>query len=188
PFDNAYCRAAYARKSWAKLSNYLRLHALYTEGGIYLDTDVEVLKNFAPLLHHKCFLGFQQKEEQADWVANGVVGARPGHQFIRWCMELTEELFAVTGEFYRSPTVTTKVLKEMGLRKYRLQEIQEVVIYPIEYFYPYPWFGRFSPSCIKENTYCIHHWEGSWMKGRRQALSLPRMMKRMMRRFISQVE
>jgi mannosyltransferase OCH1-like enzyme len=184
PLDNAYCRAAYNEEAWAKLSNYIRLHALYVEGGIYLDTDVEVLKNFAPLLHHKCFVGFQQKEEQVDWINNAVLGAHPGHQFLQRCMELTGELFAETGEFYRSPTIVTRILKEMGLREYRLQEIKEVTVYPIEYFYPYPWFSRFSSDCVTDNTHCIHHWEGSWLKKHYKALSLPRMMKKM-RTFIS---
>jgi mannosyltransferase OCH1-like enzyme len=188
PFDNAYCRAASTQESWAKLSNHVRLHALYTEGGIYLDTDVEVLKNFAPLLRHKCFLGFQQKEEQVDWVNNAVVGAEPGHQFLKRCMEVTEQLHRETGELYRSPTVVTRVLKEMGLREYGLQEIKEVTIYPVDYFYPYPWFSRFSSDCITENTYCIHYWEWSWKKKHGKALALSRVMKRMMRPFISKIE
>jgi len=164
PLDNAYSQRAYAKELWAKLSNLVRLQALYTEGGIYLDTDVEVIKSFAPLLHHKCFLGFQVEEEQVDWVTNGVLGAQPGHQFLNRCIELTRDLFAETGRFYRSPTITTLILEEMGLKKYGLQEIEEVTVYPLEYFYPYPWTSKFSPDCIKENTYSIHYWEGTWLK------------------------
>jgi mannosyltransferase OCH1-like enzyme len=140
------------------------LHALYSEGGVYLDTDVEVIKDFAPLLHHKCFVGFQQEEEQVDWVNTAVLGAQPGHRFITRCMELTQKLYSESGEFYRSPTVTTMVLKKMGLSEYGQQEIKDVKVYPREYFYPYPWFGKFSPDCIKANTYCIHCWEKSWGK------------------------
>ena len=160
---NSYTRAAYERKLWSRLSNYVRLHALYTEGGIYLDTDVEVLKSFTPLLAHKCFLGFQQEEEQLDWVAGGVIGAEAGHPFLKLCMELTVLLIETEGEFYRGPTITTAVLKEMGLSAYGLQEIDGVTVYPAEYFYPYPWFGQFSPDCIKPNTYSIHYWAGSWL-------------------------
>lgn len=174
PLDNAYTQMAYDRKLWAKLSNYVRLHALNTEGGIYLDTDVEVIQSFAPLLHHKCFVGFQVEEDQVDWVNNAVLGAQPGHQFLKRGLELTRELFAETGEFYRSPTVTTTTLKEMGLKEYGLQEIKEVTVYPVEYFYPYPWTSKFSPDCIKENTYCIHHWTGSGLEPGHKKMSFPR--------------
>lgn len=183
--DDAYCRAAYAKGLWSRLSNHVRLHALYTEGGIYLDTDMEALKSFEPLLRHECFMGFQQEEEQIDWVNNAVMGAQPGHQFVQQCLESTGKLFAETGRFYRAPTVITMGLKELGLREYGLQEIEGVTIYPAEYFYPYPWFGKFSPDCIKENTYCIHYWEGSWRKKEHyKVLSPLRTLKRMVRTLI----
>jgi mannosyltransferase OCH1-like enzyme len=188
PLDNPYSQVAHAKELWAKLSNYVRLHALYTEGGIYLDTDVEVLKSFAPFLHHKCFVGFQSGEEQVDWVNNAVLGAQPGHQFLKRGMELTRELFAQTGKFYRSPTITTMILREMGLREYGLQEIEEVTVYPVEYFYPYPWTSKLSPDCIKENTYSIHHWEGSWIKkADSKVLSHLRTMKRKMRTLVRRI-
>ena len=186
PLDNAYCQRAYAKELWSKLSNLVRLQALYTEGGIYLDTDVEVIKSFAPLLHRKCFLGFQLEEEQVDWITNGVLGAQPGHQFLKRCIELTQALFAETGKFYRSPTITTMVLKEMGLKEYGLQEIKEVTVYPLEYFYPYAWTSTFSPDCIKENTYCIHYWEGTWLKKEHSKVLYPlRKLKRIVRALIS---
>jgi len=189
PLVNAYSERAYGKELWSKLSNLVRLQALYTEGGIYFDTDVEVIKSFVPLLHHNCFVGFQVKEDQVDWVTNGVLGARPGHPFLRRCVELTRELFAETGKFYRSPTITTMILKEMGLKEYGLQEIDEVTIYPLEYFYPYPWTSKFSPDCVKENTYSIHYWEGTWLKKEHyKVLSPLRMVKRMMRTLTSKVD
>ena len=160
---NSYVRAAYEQKLWSRLSNYVRLHALYTEGGIYFDTDVEVRKDFTPLLAQRCFLGFQQEEEQSDWIGSGVIGAEAGHPFLKRCMEQTVRLFETEGEFYRGPTIITAVLKEMGLGGYGLREIDGVTVYPAEYFYPYPWFGRFSPDCIKPDTYSIHHWAASWL-------------------------
>lgn len=186
PIDGAYARSAYARGLWSKLSNYIRLYALYEEGGIYLDTDVEVIKDFSPLLRDDCFVGFQQVEEEADWVNNAVLGARPGHPFLRRCLGLTVEAFGRRGEFLRSPTVTTAVLKEWGLRGYGLQEVHGVMVYPTEYFYPYPWYGEFSPECIREDTYCVHYWEGTWCrkKGPHKALSPFRIMKRAVRALI----
>lgn len=182
PLDHAYCKASHERGLWSRLSNYIRLFALYKEGGIYLDTDVEVVKTLSPFMAHKCFLGFQLVEEQSDWVNSAILGAIPGHQFLRHCLLLTEASFAATGEFYRSPTLMTMVLKAMGLTEYKKQEIEDVTVYPVDYFYPYPWFSKFSPDCITENTYCIHHWEGTWVKpGKSDGLLAPlRKLKSMM--------
>lgn len=185
PLDNSYTSAAYGQKLWSRLSNYVRLYAVYTEGGIYLDTDVEVIRSLTPLLRHKCFVGFQQEEEQVDWVNSAVLGAQPGQHFLRRGMEMTVKLFEDEGEFYRGPAVATAVLKEMGLGSYGLQEIGEVTVYPIEYFYPYSWYDKFSPDCIKEETYCVHHWAGSWLKPEpRKLLSPKRIMRRLARALI----
>lgn len=161
PLDVPYTKKAYADRLWSRLSNYVRLYALYNEGGIYLDTDIEILKPLDPLLVNECFIGFQQEEDQLDWLNTAVLGAQPGHHFLKECLNLTVNLFEETGEFYRSPTVATTVLRKLGLKQYGLQVIENVCLYPAEYFYPYPWFGKFSPDCITENTFCIHHWEGS---------------------------
>ncbi len=184
PLDNRYTRAAYDKKLWSRLSNYVRLHAVYTEGGIYLDTDIEVIRSLTPLRHDKCFVGFQQAEAHDDWINSAVLGAQPGHHFLQRCMDLTVKLFATEGEFYRGPAIATAVLKEMGLSAYGLQEVGEVTVYPAEYFYPYPWFGKYSPDCITENTYCIHHWAGSWLQPTARRLPSPsRIVGRMLRTF-----
>jgi len=187
PLDNLYSQTAYAKRLWSKLSNLIRLQALYTEGGIYLDTDVEVIKNFSPLLHDKCFVGFEQEEDLAGaWVNNAVIGAQPGHPFLKRCVDLTEEAFEEEGELLPSSVVTTMIMRAMGLRKYKLQEIKEVTLYPIEYFYPYPWFGQFTTDCIKENTYCVHHWEGTWRKKDYAKILRPlRILKKIARTLIS---
>lgn len=174
PLDNSYTKAAYEQKLWSRLANYIRLQALNQEGGIYFDTDVEVVRSFTPLRHHKCFIGFQQEAEDVDWINNAILGAEAGHPFLRRCMELTLKKFEDEGEFYRSPTISTIVLKEMGLRAYGLQEIDEVIVYPTEYFYPYPWSAKFSPECITENTYAVHHWAGSWLPPAKRKVPTPR--------------
>jgi hypothetical protein len=178
--DVEYCRACHAKGLWSRLSNYVRMYSLYTEGGMYLDVDVEVIRSFDPLLSHKCFLGFQQQEEQVDWVNSAVMGAVPGHLFLKACMDRTVKTFAESGEFYRSPTIVTALLKEMGLAVYGLQEIGDVAVYPAEYFYPYPWYGRFSPDCVTGNTHCIHYWEAARKKQKYGRLLAPlRKLKRL---------
>ena len=187
PLDNSYSQRAHAKEYWSKLSNHVRLHALHKEGGVYLDTDIEVIKSLTPLLHNKCFLGFQVEEEQVDWVNTAVLGAQSGHEFLKRSLELTQKLFESSGRFPRSPALSTRLLKEMGLEKYGLQEIEGVTIYPVEYFYPYPWNSKFSPDCVKENTYCIHYWEGTWLKKERSRVLNPlRMIKSRVRTLVSE--
>ena len=164
PIDNPYTRMVLRKRLWSKLSNYIRLHALNTEGGIYLDTDVEVLRRFDPLLGDRCFLGFQVPWHATDWVNNAVLGAEPGHPFVKSCMQLTRQLFAQEKRIYRSPAVSTLALKAMGLREYGLQTLGDVKLYPREFFYPHSWDESYSPDRITPNTYSVHHWAGSWVK------------------------
>jgi mannosyltransferase OCH1-like enzyme len=164
PASPPYVQEASRRHLWSRLSNYVRLHALYTEGGVYLDTDVEVLKDLTPLLDDQCFLGFQQEDRSPDWVNAAVLGSERGHPLIRACMERTIQVYERTGRLDRLPRIMTAVLREMGLSRYGLQRVSEAVIYPVEYFYPHAWLDD-GPARMSENTYCVHHWAGSWKKG-----------------------
>ncbi len=164
PLDSDYAQAAYAQKQWSPLSNLVRFQALYTEGGVYLDTDVEALRSLNPLLDDHCFLGFQQREDQEDWVNTAVLAGEAGHHFLKQCMDRFVSTFRETGRFHRSPVIATAILKELGLRKYGLQKIGDITVYPTEYFYPYSWLEKYSASKVSEATYCLHHWTASWKK------------------------
>ncbi|MCX7429520.1 MAG: glycosyltransferase [Planctomycetia bacterium] len=165
PVDLPYCRAAMAAGRWSRLSNWVRLHALHEEGGIYLDTDVEIIRHLDPLLAHSCFLAFQQVEEDEDWVNNAVLGAEAGHPFLARCLQETISTFETEGQLVRSPVMTTRVLRQMGLIRYGLQRCEDVTLLPQESFYPYPWYSSFTPDCVTADTYCIHHWAASWHSG-----------------------
>jgi len=163
PIENKYCTEALKQGLWSKVSNFIRLYALQKEGGVYLDTDFEILKRLDPLLMNDCFLGFQRIEPHIGWATNGILGATKNHPFLHMCLERTQKIFLEQNFFILSPRLTTLILKEMGLREYGLQTINGVTIYPKEYFYPYAWYEQFTPDCITENTYAVHHWEGSWI-------------------------
>jgi hypothetical protein len=164
PLDSDYARRACSEKAWAFLADIVRLHALYTEGGIYLDTDVKVLKEMDPLLGDSLFLGFQLKQENIDWVGTSIIGSISGHPFLKIWMDRTLKCFVDKGGFNRGPMLITSILKEMGLNHYGLQQVGGVKLYPIEHFYPYSWFERLSQDAVKEETFCIHHWAGSWVE------------------------
>jgi mannosyltransferase OCH1-like enzyme len=160
--DNDFVREAYGHGLWAMVADYVRLQVLEAHGGLYLDTDVELLRGFDDLISNRCFVGFQTKEERVDWVNNAVLGAEPHHPFLAACMGYTCSFFKTTRRFPLSPTVTTQVLRYVGLREYGYQELDGVTIYPTQYFYPYTWEEEFSESCVSLETHCVHHWTRSW--------------------------
>lgn len=157
PMDVPYVQWTYARGLYTQVADYVRLYALSTQGGIYLDTDIQVLKKLDPLLKDEVFVGFEGRR----WVNNAVIGATANHPFIQRCLEMTLDSFDRHKPLLRSPAVCTAVLKEMGLRRYGMQVVSGVHIYPQEYFYPYPWWAEFHPIRVKPTTYTIHHWQRS---------------------------
>jgi mannosyltransferase OCH1-like enzyme len=161
PLSEPYLQATCARGQWSRASNFVRLYALYEHGGIYLDADAEVIKPLDPLLEDECFLGFQRKRKYDHWVNGAVIGAVKGQPFLKRCLDKLRVGFAQNGEIPFGPALVTSVLTEMGLKRYGLQRLAEVRLYPHEYFYPYPWLAHFHPVRIKPNTHIIHYWEHS---------------------------
>ena len=165
PLEVDYCRHAHQQRRWSKLANYVRLWALHNEGGVYLDTDVEVLRPFTPLLDAGVFLGFQRREEVPGWINNAVLGAERGHPFLGECMELTLSAFRERGEFMLSPHVTTQVLRRRGLERYGPQRLGDIDVLALEAFYPYSWLESYAPQQVTEETFAVHHWKHSWKQG-----------------------
>jgi len=161
---NDYLSNALQQGNWANASNWMRLRALADEGGIYLDTDIEILRSLEPLRTETAFVGFEVKH--ADWegcVNNAVFGAEPRHKFTQTLLERIEQEFDGTEEAHRSsPHLTTRVLEEWGLKKYGRQTVQSVEVFPVEYFYPFGWHEDFSPDCLRKETYSIHWYGRSW--------------------------
>lgn len=164
PMHLPYMQTAFKNKKWANLSNFTRLWVLQNHGGIYLDTDIEVLKTFDPLLTNNCFLGFEDVHVTWDGcVNNAVIGAVPHHPFITELKDrLIKDFDGLEAAHFSSPHLTTRLLKEKGLSEYKEQYIEDVHVFPIEFFYPYSWHQKFTPQCVKPNTFCIHHFEKSW--------------------------
>lgn len=162
PIAHPYCRAALAKGYWSRASNYIRLWALHREGGLYLDTDVEVLKPFDALLGHACFLGFQSEAKRPGWVNTAVLGSEAQHPFLARCMDLTLAVFETHQSFELSPRIATQALQGMGLTAYGRQQVGGVTLLPTSYFYPYSWDEAFRPECITSDTVAVHHWAHSW--------------------------
>lgn len=115
-------------KKYALCSDLIRLHVLYQYGGIYLDSDIEVLKTFDDLLEEKVFVGIYRSTLSADIFGNGVLGAEKKHPFIFENLLLeTASMFTKIKPFYGVSVVNFCVYK-MGLREYGEQRIGDVLI------------------------------------------------------------
>ncbi|WP_394186452.1 glycosyltransferase family 32 protein [Metabacillus halosaccharovorans] len=178
--SNIYIKEAYNSKKFAFVSDYVRVYALYNYGGIYLDTDVEVLKPFNDLLHHDSFWGF----EQENYIATSTIGASKGNQLIKLFLDsYKEKEFIKDDGSYDDLTnvaVITKILENIGLKKNgELQSFDKIgTFYPQTYFSPYDYIN--CRKLITENTYTIHHFYKSW-------LPLPARLKNNMKVVLSKI-
>lgn len=166
-FTEPYIKKAYEERKWANVSNLVRLEAVYKYGGIYLDTDVELIKSLDILLNNKCFFGFQISKKIEDWVNNAVFGAVKKHWFIKDCIDrLKSEYDGLEQANYSSPRLITDVLIKNGLNEYskRGAMVKDVMVYPVEWFYPYDWEHEYDEKFIKSETMAIHHWRMRWLE------------------------
>jgi mannosyltransferase OCH1-like enzyme len=161
---------AYRRRQWATVADIVRLSAVLTHGGIYLDTDFDVCRSFDPLLADSCFFGFQEESHPTDWVNNGLFGAVPGHWFIRKAYERILAIRPLPLGLDRptkyGPKLITKLLREEGLSVYseRGVRVKDIFIHPTQTFYPFRWDEPVGQRAVSSDTYAVHLWERSWQK------------------------
>lgn len=162
-FQNAYTSYVYDSKKFAFLSDYARLQIIYQEGGIYLDTDVEVIRSLDELLLHKAFFGFETKQ----YINTGIgFGAEKNNPVIFRLLDEYKILMDGNHGTIGCPILNTNALLKLGLVQNGEKQIVEgAVIYPIEYFNPYddP-TGRLN---LTNNTYSIHWYTKTWMSKRK---------------------
>lgn len=157
-----YMREAYEEKKWAFVSDYARLDIVYQHGGVYLDVDVEVLRNFDELLDCPCFLAV----ESTNMIATGLgFGAQRGNENIRMMMEQYQGIhFKLANHLYDMlpcPHRNTIPFQRLGfLPGNQIQVINGAVIYPVEYFCPLDYKTR--KLTITDKTVSIHHFNASW--------------------------
>ena len=160
---NQYMKEAFEAKKWGFVPDYARLDIIYQYGGIYLDTDVEIIKSFDQLLSNKGFAGFENPE----FVALGLgFGAEAGNPVIKALMDSYDDLHFVNHDgslnMIASPELNTTALENIGLN--RNGEIQTIgncfTVYPSDWFCPKSLYDGIIRKT--ENTYSIHHFDASW--------------------------
>lgn len=159
-----FTKKAYEDKKWAFVSDYCRLWALYRYGGIYLDTDMEVIKPLDNLLEHSSFGGLEDY-----FIGFGIWGCNKYDKFIsevlKYYNNLNYDDYKDRSDELVIQIHLTLIAKYLGYKDSRNKVsyfYNEVAIYPKEYFYPKKHLWK--ETLITENTYTIHHYEGSWRK------------------------
>ncbi len=156
---NPYTRMCYQQKKYAFLSDYVRLLVVEKHGGIYFDTDVEVLKALDPLLNTDAFFGFEDRLH----INTGIgFGAESGNCMVKQMIREYDELLDGKKGTRGCPILNTRALQKYGLLlNGNYQVLKGAEIYPRDYFNPYD-----DPTGVinkTENTYSIHWFAKSWM-------------------------
>ncbi len=160
-----YARYCLDNQKYAFLSDFVRLIVVAEQGGIYFDTDVEVVRSQDNLLQYEAFYGFENDE----YVASGLgFGAEAGHITVMKMLEEYDNLVREDGSFELKgcPRLNTEALVKLGLQQNgREQEVAGAHIFPADYFNPFEDATGLLKST--ENTYTIHWYAKSWMSKRK---------------------
>lgn len=161
-----FVKQAYEQKKWAFVADYTRFKVLEKEGGLYLDTDMEITADIAKYLEHDLFMG----QEDSKLINAAVVWAKgKNNKHIHNIVESYEkkEEFNPTGNLYKEsvPQVLTEYFEKFGFDKEK-DEIQvldneSAYIYPMEYFYPLSYDHRHNK--FTDNSCMIHHFDATWI-------------------------
>ena len=166
--SNLYVKEAYENKKYAFVTDYVRLLVLYNYGGIYMDTDVEIIKNIDVFLDNNAFSSF----ENNNYIPTGIMAAKKGNKWIKMLLDEYDDLKFIKDDGTFDLTTNVIRITEATIKNYNLipndtfQDLGDVVLYPHDYFCPKNWFsGKIE---ITSNTYAIHHFNGSWHSKREQ--------------------
>ena len=161
-----WTKEAFFEKNYAFVSDYIRFYALYNHGGIYLDSDVEIIKKFDDLLQSQCFFGY----EYTGIPEAAVIGCVPHLDWIGKCKNWYEN-----ESFYDQDGNTRQVVVPFLIKKEfesfyhtkliddgKIRVINDNVIFPYQYFSPKNFYS--GEVKIFLETYCIHHSVAAWVK------------------------
>ena len=157
-----YVRQAYEAKKWAFVTDYVRLYAMVTYGGIYMDTDVEVVKPLDKYLEHQAFSGFENETS----IPTGIMACEKDFPLFVELLQYYDNAKFINEDGSLNMTtnvaVITEMCKERGfVANGEFQVVEGFVLYPRDFFCPA------SPGSIEKhkskNTVTIHWFAGSWL-------------------------
>lgn len=169
--SSPFTKIAYENKKWAFVSDYVRLYALKKYGGVYLDTDVEVLKDFSCFLKTNSYLSSFQ---EGGFLSTCFFACEPNHPFINAILQhYDSKKWQSVDLLIMNPIIFTKIaIEKFDLNNANDSFFNDIFsIYPLSFFTParksifgkgMKKFDRRKYLLSKKNTYVIHHELGSW--------------------------
>lgn len=156
-----YVRQAYEAGRWAFVTDYVRLKAMTEMGGIYMDTDVEVVKPLDPFLEHEAFAGFEHPTR----IQTGLLACRRGfplfEEFLRYYDDASFLRPDGSADITTNVEILTNLCRKRGLElNDKFQIVDGLAIYPREVFCPVDYDTKKLKKTRK--TVTIHWFSGSW--------------------------
>lgn len=186
-----YARQAYDAKKWAFVSDVARLYALYTYGGIYFDTDVEVIKAFGEILDGKTVVGL----EDNNYIATCVLIAPQKSSIIRSLLDSYSGIDFInmdgTYDYTPNPKRLSAVLDSIGIDYKNGTVTEDIRCLSQDYFSPYDY--KLNPIHLTDNTLSVHHFAATWLpeyrlKDRRKEKRLSVIVKRSIKNMFNRVK
>lgn len=158
----AYTKEAYEAKKYAFVSDYVRLWALYTEGGLYLDTDVEVFKPFDDLMTYSAFGGFEGSKHLP--LGTCIMASAQNGVWVKEQLDYyTDRHFLLSDGSFDLTTnvqfISAKMQKQGFVQNGFEQDYKDLHVFPVEYFCPRHTTGEYIRT---DKTYCDHLGMASW--------------------------
>lgn len=163
--ETKFSKQAYERKQYAFVSDYARAKILYEQGGLYLDTDVEVVKSFPKVLDGKGFVGFERRH----FIGTAVLAVEKGNGIIKELLDYYVQHSFVMDDGLVDNIANVSILTDI-MRKHKLElggERQTVAGFEVfnrEYFYPKKLDEN--EFRVTDETCAIHKCSNSWMSDR----------------------
>ncbi len=169
--SNDWVRQAFETKKYAFAADYIRLHAVHTYGGIYLDTDIEVIKSFNPLLHLPYFIG----SEGGGIIEAGVFGAEKGSKWIHDCLGHYKERSFIKKDDSHDTLTLPRIMMDRIQQNHTIIEVEDPDIEELTYntsdqqlfMFPEDFFcAKNQGTGVIEKTtrtFSIHHFAMSWL-------------------------
>lgn len=184
---NNWVRQAFESKKYAFAADYIRLYAIYHHGGIYLDTDVEVVKPFDDLLHKKYIIG----SEGEGIIEAGVIAAEKGQPWVKDCLDYYDgRSFVKADGTLDTWTLPRIMMQQIGINR-EIVELDKPSFLAAEDDPSKLWMLPKDFFCAKNhgtgviertaNTYCVHHFAMSWIS--KSDTFLPNLKRRLMKIF-----
>lgn len=159
-----YIAQAYDAKKYAFVSDYARFDILYQYGGVYFDTDVEVIKDLRPIIEKGAFIGVEKGTRPLLNAGLGIASPAASSIYREILDSYQSEQFVKEDGSLNLKTVCERVsfifAKYGFVEKDILQNVAETTIYPSEFFCPKS--QKTFELNITNKTYTIHHYDGSW--------------------------